>query len=297
MADVTYYPGESQDNGLPDGTRYYVWLRGVNSAGEGAFSVGSRTKTSDTLHEKLYTDDNGKTFPEFFAWDSFYGDPNGTGDHYVVYPPKKEFLSGSDRIFPGGILSYAKINANGFRGDIVYFSCSQNNASQTGHSKWGESLAGSYGGWFLIRYHDWCTKKTGTGPTFVPGTVYMRYMSVIFYGLDAVQTAGPPEVTTGPNHNPRGLKECYFGNSWLGVNPERDTFEQIYDQVMREGKGGIFYVATPWYRQYTPAKTIWYGDNPYNDYAIGGADKEDLYYKEDGKTPNKEWTDIMVKEE
>jgi hypothetical protein len=295
MADVTYYPGESQDNGLPDGTRYYVWLRGVNSSGEGAFSPSDIVVTSATLHEKFYTDDNGKTFPEFFAWDSFYGDPNGSGDHYVVYPPKKDFLTGSDRIFPGGILTYARVKASGFRGDIVYHT----RWPSKGKGKWGESLAGGHSGIFIIRYHDWCAQKTGTGGKYAAGVKEARYMLVCYYGLDVVQTA---KVTTGPNHNPYGLKLCYFGNSWFGsaqdgYNPERDTFEDAFDIFTMNGGSkpvlpGIFGIATPWYRQYTPT-TRWYGSDPNNDYAIGGADKEDLYYKEDGKTPNKEWTDIM----
>jgi hypothetical protein len=101
-------------------------------------------------------------------------------------------------------------------------------------------------GVFIIEYES---KKTTAGSEGY-------YMGIYYYGLDSVQTVGPPVNTFFPYGltTPVGLNICYFGNSYdLEVyrNPEAATAEIAIDRFTQKNIGKyIAFIAVPWYRKY-----------------------------------------------
>jgi hypothetical protein len=292
-AYITDLDGDAYDGWLPDGTAYYVWIKAYSSSGDGLFSPVRSVTTSYTIPEMFYKTIN-ETAPDgsnnFFAWDSFYGDTKGTGDMYIIHPP-----GSNERIYPGGLLHYGQMHpsngkSSGFRGDIVYFRIAQGIGAGTGKGKWGESLAGGYGGVFIIRYHDTYAYGAGHGNMY-KWVNKRRYQAVFFYGMGVIQTVGPPTNTLGPDGNALGLEMGYFGNAYNlgGCNPEVDTFEQAFEGFKGPGNY-IAYIATPWYHNFKPEAS---GKDP-ADYTIGKYDEQDYYYQEDGETPAIDWSAVDV---
>jgi hypothetical protein len=268
-AEITDFDGDSTDDGLPDGTTYYVCLKSYNDEGDSAFGPYATRTTTATLPEILWknveiaTDSRFDQFgsiakdsgfgEDFYCWDSFYGGSGKpTGDFYIISPPSAEHH--------GGYLIYgppaSDTGVPSLSGEIVYFQVSYHSGIK---GKWGEPLSG-YAANIIVKY-EYKLRNTEDGYKRPDGTRGDRwYMCVNFYGLGTVQSVGPPVNTLGPPPvaDARGRILCYFGNDWdleYKRNPETDTFEQAVakfadgDKSLGSGRY-IAGIATPWYRDY-----------------------------------------------
>jgi hypothetical protein len=242
-AEITDIEGDDADGYLPDDVTYYVWVRPGNSDGEGLFGPYKSREISNSMPDFFWLDENGN---DFYCWDSFYGGGGQpTGDYYIVTPPSEEHPGGQLKYGPGGARS---------QWDIVHFAI----RGMGGKGKWGESLADTYGGGFIVKYPV----------SYGKGDHGERvYQLVMFWGMGAIQTKGPESGNSlGPNGNPLGLILCYFSNAWdltYRRNPETETFEQAVDKFMDTKFGSRSYnsyVATPWYRDYKTDRSVapWY---------------------------------------
>jgi hypothetical protein len=225
--EITDIEGDEADSYLPDGIVYYVWVRPGNGEGEGPFSPCGMRKTSSTLWEAFYKDPDGQPF---FSWDSYTGGDydKGGSDFYIITPPSEEY--------PGGYLLYANSGASG---EILYHDTGDFRSA----SKWGEKLTNT-NGVLIIKYKN----------NHVPALAEGSHQGIYYYGMDSIQTVGPPVNTFGPNRNSLGLRLCYFGNSWdltARRNPEAATLEIAVDRFSLKNVGKyIAFIAVPWYRKY-----------------------------------------------
>jgi hypothetical protein len=246
--DITDIEDDSTYGGLPDGITYYVWLTAINNDGESPLGPPATRTTSATLWRDFYKND-GEVKDEgeredFYCWDSFYGSGQPSGDYYIITPPSTEH--------PGGTLQYGIDGP----GEIVYHATGRMRTA----SKWGEPLT-DVNGVIIYKY-----PHTHSGNTSRGEAANRNYQGVYYYGLGSIQTKGPADgVVTGPNKNPLGLVECYFGNSYDlngKYNPETENPEEAIDRftLAKTGKF-IAFIATPWYRDYTTERYDgWYLD-------------------------------------
>jgi hypothetical protein len=70
QADITDIDDDETEDGLPDGTTYYVWIKPYNDEGEGAFGPAAKVKTSDPIDPYWWTEidwwDSGTDSYEFY---------------------------------------------------------------------------------------------------------------------------------------------------------------------------------------------------------------------------------------
>lgn len=87
--DITHYPGE--ENKLPDGTDYYVWVKAFNAFGETKISPVTKQHTSDPIEAWFYTGNTAdlnvyypayKDTADGMGWDSGY-------DWYIIVPDRE----------------------------------------------------------------------------------------------------------------------------------------------------------------------------------------------------------------
>jgi hypothetical protein len=250
--DITDIDDDETDDGLPDGTTYYVWVEAVNAAGTSLSPAAIRT-TSAAIPPFFYeADEEGQ---DFYSWDSFSGEETGKGgmDFYIVEPPN------NDR--PSGYMKYGGFSIGtsnvGYKGNIVYHASfdpdeAAEKSPHTQVGKWGESLEGKPAGVFIVEYDppkDFYGQK-------------LAYQGVYYWGVGAIQTVSNG---WGPNHSdPIGKVLCYFSNSYglksagkadgkFSGNPETVTAEAAIDRFTLDNMVEfIAFVAIPWYRNYEP---------------------------------------------
>jgi hypothetical protein len=252
--EITEIPDYGIENGLPDGTTYYVWVRAYNDDGDGGFGPPGVQTTSATMPDMLWMDEDDVTFT---SWDSFYGGDGSVGgtDFYIIRPPSADHPGGTLRYGPLIKESNGIIAGGGWKGDIVHYI----KEHRGGRGKWGEDASG-WAGVFIFRYHEDSVQPFP--PDNIYGGEHRPYYAVYYSGLGAIQTVGPPTNTFGPNNDARGLLMCYFGNAYdvngvfgVGIhqNPQRPTHEEAIDRFsMANVNHFIAGVAIPWYRKYGP---------------------------------------------
>jgi hypothetical protein len=247
----------SEITGLPDGTKYYVWVEAVNGSGSSLSPPAERT-TSFTIPEFFYKDfdEDGNERTDFDRWDSMFGVVGVGGDDcYVITPPVPDDPDTPENEYKPARLEYGKRTGGTLpvmRGNIVYFDIFLDGQDEDGNfirplgtrlGRHGESLLKdgkeTPAGVFIIEYDE------GVLPNL------KRFQGVYYYGAGAIQTVAtgynPPHVTTTV-----GLELCYFGNSYSGANPETDTLPEAIDRfTLANMTRHIAFIAIPWYRVYS----------------------------------------------
>jgi hypothetical protein len=243
--------------GLPDGTKYYVWVEAVNDSGS-SFSAPAERTTSHTIDDFFYyylnEDEGDENYgKEMYSWDSFSGTSvpgQGGVDFYRITPPAEVDDPYTDIDETKPRMSYGRAGVGsgqgmaGWTAEICYFDVfpEEGRPNGTRVGKWGEELVTPDGapapaGVFIIKYDD------GLMPTL------KRFQGVYYYGAGATQTKNNGFGPGGTS--PVNLTLCYFGNSYWGSNPETDTLPEAIDRfTLANMSRHIAFIATPWYRCY-----------------------------------------------
>jgi hypothetical protein len=247
--DITDLIEDDTEDGLPDGTKYYVWVEAVNDGGS-SFSDPAVRTTSFTIPEFFYDYTDEATGEKMYSWDSFSGGDGGI-DCYRILPPVEDENGYTPARMLYGKGGMTGVGA-GWTAEIVYFdkfpygkdsedNYLRPNGTRTG--KWGESLLDEQGketpaGVFIVKYDNYYDNRI--------------YQGVYYYGQGAIQTK---DNGFGPNGtSPVGLTLCYFGNSYFlpsGPNPETFTLPEAIDRFTLANMSRLIaFIATPWYRCY-----------------------------------------------
>jgi hypothetical protein len=250
--DITDIDGDGTDGGLPDGTKYYVWVEAVNDGGS-SFSDPAERTTSGTMDSIFYHHiaEDGRVM---YSWDSFSGDGDtgkGGADYYRITEPDAEHPGGT--MFYGGNVGTSQF---GFSGDIRYFvefdkEEAKRLAPHTQYGKWEERLDDKPSGVFIVEYNE---PEGNAGQR--------KFQGIYYWGVGAIQTTTGGNLGPAPTRNPQGLELIYFSNSYglrssgrengkFAGNPETETLAQAIDRFTLENMVEfIAFVATPWYRCY-----------------------------------------------